>query len=1141
MALICTLSTTRLSAQESIFKNVYNGEAVITSAGSITFESGFHVPSGANFRAFITNSPSMNCKWLGSFEIESRNYILSYSPKVEGIKTIEQLRAKSICAVTPTINFIDGLGRSLQTVQIGASPSGKDVVKTFKYDANGREVIKYLPYSDLSGQNGNYKSDAVEINSGVFSFYNSPNNLIIGIVKTPNPYQEIKLENSPLNRMLEEGAPGVDWQLSNGHTTKIEYGFNATDEVILWLENGNSCVGNSFFSENQLFKKTFKDENWVNGKTGTIEEFKDKLDRVILKRLWQNEMNSLSTYYVYDDLNNLRYVIPPGLNLQSFNEGSPAFNNFIYAYSYDSDKKLVRKKIPGKGWEEMVYNKIGQLVLSRDARQFISKNWSFYKYDVMGRRILSGTLTSEDTRESWQERFKSNAQVNIWENRDNDNLCGNGTGYTSISLPLDSERVTYKINQYLNVNYYDDYSFYNNTFKGDTARHTSRTKDLLTGTRNCILDSNLFMLKTHYYDLKGQLVQSQEENHLGGKNLVNFAYNFVGNVTDKNQINTVDGSSIIIASRFEYDQGGRKTGTFVKINDSPEVMLSKLDYNELGQIWKKGLHIKDQGENFLQQTVYEYNERGWIKNNISNEFSTKILYQDGNSPQYNGNISAQHWGSANNYPNKFTYTYDAINRLLKAISTGVSMSEELKYDDMGNISMLNRDDLGQNQYNYTGNRLNNISNGPLETGLYEYDANGNTITDGRNLVNVTYNQLNLPATVKKTGLNVVYTYNSEGVKLQKISNGNIRNYVGGIEYIGTTVDLIHTEEGIARNNSGVFSYEYNLTDHLGNVRYSFRQHHETGLLDRLQSDDYYAFGKRKSSGTFTSTLNKYLYNGKEIQDELDGQYDYGARFYDPVTGRFNTIDRFSEKYYDLSPYQYGANNPIKNIDVNGDSINVVLMQQYDKTNSTNHVSQTLTDLQSQTGLSLSIDAKGQLSYLKDPVSGTPFLNIQMGSGNNLMGVGSAEARNLITSAIDNTTTGYARITSSGSSAPLGGNLMSLNPSQINNFISGVNGVDSRTLGFGMTFMHELTHSGLGGGLTDPSRSAGFGPTGPTVDRMNIIRSELNDKGGNYGQRSSYQAVMTTPGGPAYLPFSPSSLNSLKGGIVPAITDKFIKF
>ena len=52
-------------------------------------------------------------------------------------------------------------------------------------------------------------------------------------------------------------------------------------------------------------------------------------------------------------------------------------------------------------------------------------------------------------------------------------------------------------------------------------------------------------------------------------------------------------------------------------------------------------------------------------------------------------------------------------------------------------------------------------------------------------------------------------------------------------------------------------------------------------------------------------------------------HDYGARYYDAALGRFTTADRFADKYHSLSPYQYGANNPVGNIDVNGDSIVVL--------------------------------------------------------------------------------------------------------------------------------------------------------------------------------------------------------------------------
>jgi RHS repeat-associated protein len=68
-------------------------------------------------------------------------------------------------------------------------------------------------------------------------------------------------------------------------------------------------------------------------------------------------------------------------------------------------------------------------------------------------------------------------------------------------------------------------------------------------------------------------------------------------------------------------------------------------------------------------------------------------------------------------------------------------------------------------------------------------------------------------------------------------------------------------------------------------------------------------------------VDSYLYNGMELQDELGlGLYDYGARFYDPVIGRFTTQDRFSEKYHYATPYHYTLNNPILFIDVNGDSL-----------------------------------------------------------------------------------------------------------------------------------------------------------------------------------------------------------------------------
>lgn len=55
----------------------------------------------------------------------------------------------------------------------------------------------------------------------------------------------------------------------------------------------------------------------------------------------------------------------------------------------------------------------------------------------------------------------------------------------------------------------------------------------------------------------------------------------------------------------------------------------------------------------------------------------------------------------------------------------------------------------------------------------------------------------------------------------------------------------------------------------------------------------------------------YKYNGKEW-DETMGLYDYGARWYDPVVGRWGQVDPLGEhpNQVDKSPYAYAWNNPV---------------------------------------------------------------------------------------------------------------------------------------------------------------------------------------------------------------------------------------
>jgi RHS repeat-associated protein len=830
----------------------------------------------------------------------SRNFVMETVLKVPGKTTTASLAGLPVEQANRNISYLDGLGRPLQAVQWQASPGKKDIVSHSVYDGLGRETKKYLPYAEQASSDGSIKTDPLGNQS---SFYGT-SGWDANVVKTPYPYSQSVLEASPLNRVLQQGAPGATWQpyapliSGSGHTLRPGYGSNASGEVPLWTTSGSGAGTNGSYAAGKLYKAISRDENWTSGKIGTTEEFKDLEGRVVMKRVWETESVSLSTHYVYDIYGNLAYVVPPAVPATSFSEASDAnFSNYIYAYHYDGRRRLVEKKVPGKGWEFMVYNKLDQLVLSQDAVQRGNNQWSYSKYDALGRVIITGLYTNAAGRAVVQTTV--DASTVLWEQRYN----AGGSGYTNVSFPTVPD-------YYHSINYYDDYDFYNNTFgqpNGTTEVSSARTRGLPTGTLITTLGTGTMLLTVMYYDLDGRVVATKSQNHLGGTDVVSNAYDFAGQLLTNTRIHVANGATTTVYNAFTYDHMGRKISTRENINSQGEVTLNRLEYNEIGQLRKKNLHSTD-GSNFYQHTTFGYNERGWMKNSTSDQFSMQLDYQDGSYPQYNGNISGQRWGSS--LGNVYTYQYDRLNRLINGTSTGVAMSEVLTYDVMGNITSLNRDGTGTPAYGYTGNRLDYVWG---ITGYYYYDANGNATTDGRTGVTLTYNHLNLPITASKAGFSLAYTYDATGQKLRKLNatTSTTTDYVDGIQYTNGGIDFIQTEEGRAVNNSGTYKYEYNLNDHLGNVRYSFDIY--AGAVRKLQEDDYYAFGKRRA---VTGGGNNYLYNGKELQDEL-GQYDYGARFYDPVIGRWNVVDPLADHSVDLTPYHFCSNNPMNRIDPDG--------------------------------------------------------------------------------------------------------------------------------------------------------------------------------------------------------------------------------
>lgn len=922
------ISLLSLAQSENLVLSSYDGRSSYSALGSITLKPGFHIPSGKTVQLSIQSSPNVQ----NGFST-NQNYIVRRSFRAP-VKVSELSAARSVAEENQSVQYFDGLGRPLQNVQVMASPQHQDVVEHFQYDGFGRQTHQYLPYIHSTG-NGSYKTGGA---TSVINYYKKTSGTDIeGVVRTNYPMAITVFENSPLNRVLAQGSAGLAWQPAasrgtSGRTVLSDYGTNVASgvqAVKMWTLNtsGTGATVSGNYAAGKLYRTIVKDENWTSGLAGTAEEYRDFQDRVILKRVWKSESVALDTYYLYNDLGDLCYVIPPMYKTNSITDNNADFNELIYAYKYDARRRLVEKKLPGKGWEYMVYNKNDQLVLMQDAVQRAGKHWSYTRYNAFGEVVSTGIYTNTNQTTRQQMQTLADAAARQWEER------GGAADYPGTSFPVNGNGGTVKP---LVVNYYDDY-----TFSGASGLKvssgtitTSKLKGVLTGSKVYKSDGSSFLLSVNYYDERGRLLESVSQNHLGGIDRVSNSYLFSGELAQSRREHTGSTASgapkTTLLTKHSYDHMGRLEQTRKQVNAQAEIIQSQLEYNAIGQLRRKKLHSENDSGNFLTTLGYTYNERGWTTQIASEAYNQTLKYQDGTTAQYNGNISEQLWRHGSDGVSTFKYTYDALNRLTQGSSTGVRvMSETLTYDDMGNIKSLKRDAGTPAQYTYLNagksNRLGSLKGGIAGTGTlsYSYDGNGN-VTKDRTGMTFAYNHLNLPQTVTKTGTSVTYDYDALGTRLRKYSKvGTVeteRDYIGGIEYkkVGTgakAIERIATEEGYLQNSNGSYAFHYTITDHLGNVRAVIKRGSSATAREVVQKQDYYPFGKTKS--IVTGGINNYLYNGKERQAEVGDQLDYGARFYDAEIGRWNVVDPLAEVQPNKTPYHFVSNNPINRVDPTG--------------------------------------------------------------------------------------------------------------------------------------------------------------------------------------------------------------------------------
>ncbi len=918
-----------------------------------------------DFEGNILLANAYHYKNGGSIE----NHVATKTVRVAGKTTLASLAGLPLSALTASYQYLDGLGRSIQQVDKGQSPNGKDRVSFVDYDAFGRQRKTYLPYVTTS-TTGNFNTSPI---TQAQSFYGST----IAVESRSNyAYGETVFEASPLNRPIEQSSAGDGWEIGTTHTTKYAYNHNKAHPV-LYLDEPAAAA--AYYALKTLTKTEIVDTRGIKGVSYT-----DKMGRIVLSRqeIEQATNQWTNTYTLYNEFGHIKAVIPPSaiaLMEQSNNYDYTHANyaELIYTYTYDKRQRLSSKKIPNTAVVYYVYDQLDRPVATQDGNQRAQNQWSIQKYDVYGRPILTALYTYTLGQSSLQNFFDQ--QTTVAE------ATTTGTvGYTN-TLP-----VLTSTDSILTIQYYDGYDFdrdgvpdAENTFiavTGYASSYFTRTLGQATGSKTRLLDgSGDFLRSVVFYDDRGRVLQTNQQNHLAGQDRSCNAYDFIGQLTKnyyQHQTN-IGGNAISISTEetFDYDHTGRLLKAYHQMDNDAPILLSEQHYDELGRLIQKQLEGNTTATSFLQSIDYHYNIKDWLVR-INDLYPTDYtghtvvggndLFSMNFEYDYGGNIAHLEWQVAGyDYRGLYEYTYDKLNRLTNAnyqeyldASTPINPMYQrqnhfsvnnITYDVMGNITSLQRKGttgvvgnvpingmLDNLTYTYQGNQLLAVEdagsvtegfvNGASTSSEYGYDGNGNVTRDDNKGIAVGYNYLNLPQQITFTGgEQLEWLYTAAGQKVRKkatdaSSGTTYKHYIGKVHYAGDALEFIQHAEGriiptitgYTVDNAPIYSYqyEYALQDHLGNSRVFFADRNNNGTIEVSTTGGYNEVLQQEHYYPFGMGIRG---EWKFVQPQVGGvnQYQYNGKELNDDYGLDWNMAMF--RSYDPSIGRWGQVDPLAEV------------------------------------------------------------------------------------------------------------------------------------------------------------------------------------------------------------------------------------
>ncbi|WP_198666983.1 DUF6443 domain-containing protein, partial [Taibaiella helva] len=439
--------------------------------------------------------------------------------------------------------YLDGFAQGMQTVVHNFTP-GKSLVSPA--DSRFRVTpVGYLPYS----------AAGFGFRAGAFTEQqNYYNNLYPGEGSTAYSYTE---NTSTASKRTETSyAPGKS-QVGQLRGTEKQRITNSAGEVRRWSLDANGLpVSSGYYSAGRLFGELTR----IPGETSNSivpysKTFKDREGRVVLQQATDTigVINTApytlggilnKTYYIYDAMGKLRYILPPAVADAAYNNGSisqTVLDQFCFQYRYDEKGRKVEQKVPGKGWEYFVYDKRGRLLLYQDSSLRTSYKWTITLYDPLDRPTMTGILGTSANRQQLvtvindTTVFQSNSyfyyakRYDLWR------------AYPSALVGCDI----------LSYTYYDDYKDADpngdlwNTWASyklqsgelqypnsgaETPQRTLKNLNAPTGGKVKVLaspgSSNIAAWRRTalFYDDKGKLIYSASQDLDGNNNVIHASY-----------------------------------------------------------------------------------------------------------------------------------------------------------------------------------------------------------------------------------------------------------------------------------------------------------------------------------------------------------------------------------------------------------------------------------------------------------------------------------------------------------------------------------------------------------------------------------------------------------------------------------------